>query len=190
MEKQYYSRGVRNSNTVGLSVSGRKFKGWFIPALLAVGAAGAASAEIAGLGLTMVALPFILFMTMFTGTVDGEGALSSILVYAIFTPLMTGIALRQDVAVVVVTTVCVGLVPLLCIPYKPFLWKNSAASTPILIFTLFLNMSVTNAVYTVTLVLTIILKSLVTWLLCITVVHLTRTLLHNRRFLQWVLKQE
>lgn len=188
MGTRYYSRSV--DRPLNNKKDTRKLKGWFIPVLLAFVASAAAAAEMVGVGITVIMLPAIVFMVMFLGALAPRETISALWVYAAVTPIVTGISLGQDMLGVIVTALCLFIGATVSIPYRPFLWKNSAASPALAVFIIFLNLAVTNTAYTVTLVMTLIIKSAVTWVLCMGAIQGARLLLRNGRFLQWVLKQD
>lgn len=184
---RYYSRLAGT----GLNVKHNKeFKVWFLPLLAALGFLAAAAAEMSGISMSVVMLPAIMFMVMFVGAVNSTGLKNVVCIYSVFTPLWLGFWLLKDPLVSGILALCLMFAALMCIPYRPFLWKNDAASTPIAVFILFLNLAVTSTNYTVTLVVKILIESAVTWVLCMGAIQVARKLLQNGRFLQWVLKQD
>lgn len=184
---RYYSRLAGT----GLNIRhDREFKIWFLPLLTALAFIMTAAAALSGISMIVVMLPAILFMVMFVGAINPTRLTSIICIYASFTPMWVVIKLSKDPILAVIMTLCMLFTVMLCIPYRPFLWKNDAASTPIAVFILFLNLAVTSTNYTVTLVVKILIESAVTWVLCMGAIQVARKLLQNGRFLQWVLKQD
>lgn len=184
---RYYSRLAG----AGLNVKqNREFRVWFLPLLAALGFLAAAAAEMSGISMSVVMLPVMLFMVMFVGAVNSTGLTSVVCIYSVFTPLWLGFGLEKDPLVSGILALCLMFAGLMCVPYRPFLWKNNAASMPLAVFILFFNLAVTNTTFTVTLVVKILIESAVTWVLCMGAIQVARKLLQHGRFLQWVLKQD